>query len=77
MLKIECFEINSSDSIKRELSETREYSKYKMEIVNRVSAFQTHNFSDVMAERTKRASENSSPMKNQNKLGDCVSVIVS
>ena len=35
-----------------------------MEIVNRVSAFQnSHNSSDVIAERTKQASENSEPIK--------------
>ena len=37
-----------------------------MEIVNRLSTFQTYqNFSDVMAETTKRASENSEPIKSE------------
>ena len=36
-----------------------------MELVNRVSAFQNYqNFSDVIAERPKPASENSEPIKS-------------
>ena len=43
-----------------------------MEIANSVSAFQSYrNFSDVIAERTKQASENSEPIKSENKLSDC------
>ena len=39
---------------------------YKMEPVNRVSAFQNYQiFSDVIAERTKQASENSEPIKSE------------
>ena len=37
-----------------------------MEIVNRVSAFEKYeNFSDILAERTKQASENSGPIKRK------------
>ena len=44
-----------------------------MEIVNRASAFQNYqNFSDVIAKRTKPASENSKPIENEwRKLSDC------
>ena len=39
---------------------------YKMDMVNRVSAFQNyHNFSDVIAEQTKQASEKSEPLKSE------------
>ena len=47
----------------------------KMEIVNRVSTSQnSHDSSDVIAERTKQASENSEPIKMRVKLSDSVSV---
>ena len=54
-------------------SQTKKVSKalilqdlYKMEIVNHVSVFQNYqNFSDVIAERPKLASENSQPIKSE------------
>ena len=54
-------------------SQTKKVSKalilqdlYKMEIVNHVSVFQNYqNFSDVIAERPKLASENSQPIKTE------------
>ena len=40
--------------------------QYKMEIVNRVSAFQNgQNVSDIITGRPKPASENSEPIKNE------------
>ena len=40
--------------------------QYKMEIVNRVSAFHNYQvFPDVIAVRTKQASENSEPIKSE------------
>ena len=47
---------------------------YKIELVNRVSFFQNYpKFSDVIAERTKKASENGAPVRKQLELSDCVS----